>query len=184
MSFGDRRGFIRRALPLGLALACGCATPPADPLLDSDVAVETTPLGGEALALRKRELERAHRDLLDFHKTLDSLYHRTDREGHYLFAGFLDGYLRTHLEPLLEPEWQSQHAELQGIDASVRLLQAEALLLVGRLQQMQLASDEIERRFAGRLDILVDYPVGDQRTLGEALKVLRHRRWKGWQPDS
>ena len=167
------------ALGLALALAAGCATPVDDPLLGPDAAVETTPVGGESLALSKRELERAWQDVLIFHTTLETLHHRIDRNGLYLFSSFLDDYLGQHLEPLLEREWQSQHPELVGLDANVRVMEAELLMLMRRPQQMQRVLDEIERRFEGRLDLLVDYPVGQQHTLAEALEILNRRKWRG-----
>lgn len=38
---------------------------------------------------------------------------------------------------------------------------------------------EIERRYAGRGDMLVDYPVGEQSTLAEAIENLTTRKWRG-----
>jgi hypothetical protein len=46
-------------------------------------------------------------------------------------------------------------------------------------QRMQRALDEIERRYAGRGDMLVDYPVGEQSTLAEAIENLTTRKWRG-----
>ena len=39
--------------------------------------------------------------------------------------------------------------------------------------------EDVERRFAGRGAMLVEYPVGGQTTLSEALRVLRERKWRG-----
>jgi hypothetical protein len=34
-------------------------------------------------------------------------------------------------------------------------------------------------RFQGREDMLIDYPFGEQRSLGEGLEMLRDRKWRG-----
>jgi hypothetical protein len=44
---------------------------------------------------------------------------------------------------------------------------------------MQRALDEIQRRYAGRGELLVDYPVGQQSTLAEAIETLTTRKWRG-----
>jgi hypothetical protein len=159
----------------------GCRTPSApDTLLaPEEVATKSQPLGGQSLAQRKQELDRAWRDMVHFHVTLESLRHRKERNGLVLFSGFVDAYMGTHLDPLLEPEWQSEHPELQGLDANVRLVQAETLMQLRSPQRMQRALDEIRRRYAGRGDMLVDYPVGEQSTLAEAIESLTSRKWRG-----
>jgi hypothetical protein len=39
--------------------------------------------------------------------------------------------------------------------------------------------DQIEERFQGRGDMLVDYPFGHQRPLAEGLQMLRDGKWAG-----
>ena len=167
-------------LAAALALAA-CRTPSApDTLLGpEEVAAESRPLGGQSLAQRKQELDRAWRDLVHFHATLESLRHRKDRNGFVLFSGFVDAYMGTHLDPLIEPEWQSEHPELQGLDANVRLVQAELLMYLRNPQRMQRALNEIERRYAGRDEMLVNYPVGEQSRLADAIENLKTRKWRG-----
>ncbi|HET6305258.1 MAG TPA: hypothetical protein VFG80_10815 [Myxococcota bacterium] len=167
-------------LAAALALAA-CRTPSApDTLLGpEETAAESRPLGGQSLAQRKQELDRAWRDLVHFHATLESLRHRKDRNGFVLFSGFVDAYMGTHLDPLIEPEWQSEHPELQGLDANVRLVQAELLMHLRNPQRMQRALNEIERRYAGRGEMLVDYPVGEQSRLADAIENLTTRKWRG-----
>ena len=61
-----------------VALAFGCSVPheaPPDFATQMTVAEETAPLGGTALAQRRIEMERAHRDLIQLHTTLESLHH-------------------------------------------------------------------------------------------------------------
>ncbi len=172
----------RRALLLPLLLALACAGDPGVPkeLLAEDAAVEErTPLGGDALSRRRGELLRAKRDMLGFQSTLRSLQERRDRSGAILFSGFVDAYMGTHLDPLLRSEWQSRHPELAAMDATLRLVKAELLMHMRETRRMQQELDELSRRFEGRSDMLVEYPVGQQVSLDEALELLRERKWRG-----
>jgi hypothetical protein len=46
-------------------------------------------------------------------------------------------------------------------------------------QRMQRALDELESRYAGRGEMLVDYPVGEQSRLADAIENLKNRKWRG-----
>ena len=160
----------------------GCAT--SDPVyLDLEVedsaAEETAPLGGDALAERKREMQRAYRDMIHFDITLEDLRHRRDRNGAILFDQFLASYLGTRLEPMLRPEWQSRHPELMALDASLRFVQADILVRMHDTRRVQLLIEQIETRFQGRENTVVQYPIGEQGTIAEGLEVLRNRKWRG-----
>jgi len=164
------------------ALAAACASSPELPagLLEEPSAVEeNTPLGGEALTQRKLEMKRAYKDLVHFHVTFESLHQRKDRNGLILFSEFVQTYMGSHLAPLLRNDWQSEHPEVMGLDANLRFIQADVLMQMNDPSAVQDAIDEIERRFRGRENMLVDYPIGDQSPLGQALSVLRDRKWKG-----
>jgi hypothetical protein len=166
------------ALILGVACASSPELPPG--FLDERTAVEeNTPLGGESLAQRKLEMKRAYSDLVHFYVTLESLHQRRDRNGLILFSEFTETYMGEHLDPLLRNEWQSQHPEVMGIDANLRFVQAEVLMQMGDPGGVQRVIDEIERRFRGHENMLVDYPIGDQSPLGQALQILRDRKWRG-----
>lgn len=157
----------------------GCAAG-SDPALDAmtDQAVEEeAPLGGEALAQRRMDLDRAWRDLLHFEATMESLVDRKDSRSVALLDGFLDRYMGTHLAGLLRPKWQSSHPEVMALDANLRFMQAELLAQMRYTRRVQEAIDDIEARFMGREGMLVEYPVGEQRALGEALELLRERKW-------
>jgi hypothetical protein len=171
-----------RALALVATALAGCATAP-DPLhaFDGEETIEeqTTPLGGAALAQRRREMERAYRDMVHQRTTLLDLRRREDRNGSMLFGSFLQAYLARHLAPLLRSEWQSRHAELMALDASLRLLEAELLVELRDTGRVQHELDELARRYAGRESLLVDYPVGEQSPLGTAIEALRRRKWRG-----
>jgi hypothetical protein len=175
------RPIILSAL-MAASVVVACASIPELPpgLLEEKAAVEeNTPLGGEALSQRKLEMKRAYKDLVHFHVTFESLHQRKDRNGLILFAEFTGTYMGTHLQPLLRNDWQSEHPEVMGLDANLRFIQAEVLMQMNDPSAVQTAIDEIERRFAGRENMLVDYPIGDQSPLGQALQVLRDRKWRG-----
>jgi hypothetical protein len=176
------RARVASALCLACAVSLACAGPPegaGDLAWGETAAEESAPLGGQALATRKRELRRAHGDLLHFHATLVTLGQRRERSGAILFSQFLDAYLGLHLGPLLAGEWQSDHPELSALDASVRFAQAEVLILLRDPRRVQDVIDEIERRFEGRENMLVEYPLGSQGTLGTGLGILAGRKWRG-----
>ena len=180
------RARLTTTLRLALAIASicllpGCAFDGGDPneLLTRDLSTESTPLGGNSLSQHKREMQRAYRDLIHFHATLEGLQQHRDRNGLVLFRKFVDAYMGRHLEPMLGREWKSEHPEILGTDANIRLLQAQLLMELREPQRMQWVLDEIERRFAGRGDILVDYPIGQQSTLKEAMEILAKRKWRG-----
>jgi hypothetical protein len=166
-----------------LGVASACASPSEAP--DSfgfdaaPIAEESAPLGGEALAVRTSELQRALRDMTHFDATLDSLQWRRDRSGVILFGQFLDAYMGTHLDPLLAHAWQSRHPELAGLDASLRLAKADVLIQLRQTRRVQQVIDDVATRYAGRENLLVEYPLGDQTTLAEALASLRNRKWRG-----
>jgi hypothetical protein len=165
---------------LSLSLACaGTDRAPADLLPETSVAEASAPLGGEALVQRKSEMRRAHGDMVHFSRTLDTLRHRDDKNGMVLFSKFLDAYLGTHVDPLLAGEWQSRHPELTALDANLRFAKAELLIRLRKPRRAQRVMDQIEERFQGREDMLVDYPFGTQHPLGESLQMLVERKWKG-----
>jgi hypothetical protein len=161
------------------ALACagGGATTDELEIFERPVRGESTPLGGEALTQRKHELARAYRDMTHFHATLESLVHRKDRSGLVLFSGFLDKYMGLHLDPLLRNDWQSRHPELMALDASLRLAKAEVLIALRDPGRVQEVLDDLRTRFEGREEMLVEYPIGEQSTLGEAILQLSERKW-------
>lgn len=175
----------RRAARLlgALPLLWACASSPQPPAsFGFDVertAEESSPLGGEALELRKRELGRAHSDMGHFLATLDGLRHRRERSGQILFQRFVDAYLGTHLDPLLQHAWQSRHPEVMALDASLRLAKADVLIQMRETRRAQQVLDELAARFAGRENMLVESPTGAQTTLGQALDRLHERKWRG-----
>jgi hypothetical protein len=160
--------------------ACISDDQPPDRIVPQAKAAEASqPLAGEALRERKRELQRAYKDIGHFQKTLASLKYRRERNGLVQFSHYLDTYLGMHLHPLLEGEWQSRHPELAALDANVRFAEAELLVHLQERGRAEDAMDEISKRFEGREDMLVGYPAGKQTPLGEALEMLRERKWSG-----
>jgi hypothetical protein len=158
-------------------LGCAAGTDPGLGELTDRAVAEETPLGGEALARRRMDLDRAWRDLLHFEETMESLVDRKDSRSVALLDAFLDQYMGTHLAGLLRPKWQSSHPEVMALDANLRFMQAELLSQMRYTRRVQDSIDDIEARFTGRESMLVEYPVGEQRPLGEALELLRDRKW-------
>jgi hypothetical protein len=164
---------------IGVALATlACAGDGLDHELQGR-RVSESPLGGEALLQRKQDLDRAFNDLLHFHATLMSLIDRRDSRAITLFDDFLATYMGRHLEPMLRSQWQSKHAELAAVDASLRFAKAELLIQMRYPRRVQEMIDDIEERFRGREALLIEYPIGRQGTLGEGLELLEDRKWKG-----
>ena len=141
--------------------------------------VSETPLGGEALIQRKRDLDRTFGDLLHFHTTLVSLVDRNDSRAITLFDQFLATYMGEYLDPMLRSKWQSKHPELAAVDASLRFAKAELLIQMRYPRRVQQTIDDIEKRFEGRDSLLIEYPIGRQGTLGDGLTTLKDRKWKG-----
>lgn len=172
---------VRGLALTGLVLLCACASERGfgedfarlEPLPEA-----SAPLGGDALIQMKLDLRRAHRDMAHYVATLESLQHRRDSNGLALFGQFLDAYMGLYLDPLLRAEWQSRHPELMSLDADLRLLWADALIRIRERGRAQKVIDTTAARFAGREDMLVDYPVGAQSTLGEALEALGEGKWR------
>lgn len=157
----------------------GCAGG-GDPYLDEAgeySAEDEAPLGGEALAQRRTDLDRAWRDLLHFDATMQSLVDRRDGRSVALLDSFLAQYMEEHLDPMLAPAWQSTHPELMALDANLRFMKAQLLADMRYTRKVQDAIEDIEIRFMGREGMLVEYPVGEQRPLGEALVLLRESKW-------
>jgi len=160
--------------------AAACATDPRDDMeIGDDLTVNhVAPMGGEALMQRKDELERALSDMMIFRQTLESMNDRRDSRGIDSSQEFLNRYMAIHLEPLLEPRWQSSHPELILVDANLRFVQAELLIQMGYGLGgwTDDVIDELIERYKQRGNILVDYPVGTQTTLREALRILRNHK--------
>ena len=169
-----RLAFVLVLAPLMLP---GCAQLPEDE--DLLVIRNEGPLGGEALIQRKHDLDRAYRDMVHFQTTMQSLIDRQDSRSLAAIDRFVEAYMGTHLAPLLAREWQSGNPELMARDASLRFMQAEILIQMRYPRQVQAVRDEIERRYEGQYDLLIEYPVGKQGTLGRGLEILKDRKWKG-----
>ena len=165
-----------------VALALGC-TPSHEIHEDfasyAGVASDVAPLGGAALAHHKQQLERALKDLGHLQVTLESMDYRGEVQGIQRLGRFVQAYVGLHLDSLLRPEWQSRHVELMALDARLRFAEADILIRVGASSGAQRVIDELQRRFAGRDEMLIEYPLGVQRTLGVGLEYLRADRRHG-----
>jgi len=164
------------ALISGQLAGCAAGTNPG---LDESLAAieDEAPLGGEALAQRRMDLGRAWRDLLHFDETMRSLVDRRDSRSVSLLDGYLSQYMEQHLDPMLQPAWQSTHPEVMALDANLRFMKAQILADMRYTSKVQDSIEDIESRFMGREGMLVEYPVGEQRPLGEALDMLADQKW-------
>ena len=168
--------FLAAAL---VTAACGTTQQPLDSDPTPIAAEETTPLSGSALLERREELERAQRDLRHFRATADSLSGRRDRRGSDLFRSFVHAYMGMHLDPLLKSEWQSRHPELAATDANLRLIKADVLIRMREVGRAQHVLNDVVRRYTGREDMLIEFPIGHQTTLRKALEILSSGKWRG-----
>ncbi len=168
------------AAPMLLALQLsGCASDegPGGTEAAQQAAIEETALGGEALSQRRTDLMRAWRDLIHLDETMQGLSDRNDSRSVVLLDNFIAEYMARHLEPLLAPDWQSSHPEVMALDANLRFMKAQLLANMRYTRKVQESIDDLEKRFEGRENMLVEYPVGEQRSLGEALEMLRDQKW-------
>ena len=166
--------------PLFLALQIsGCASHdgPNGVEADQQQALEETSLNGKALAQRRTDLMRAWRDLVHLDATMRGLTDRNDSPSIVLLDNFISEYMTKHLDPLLHPAWQSSHPELMALDANLRFMKAQLLANMRYPRKVQKSIEDIEERFEGRESMLVEYPIGQQRSLGEALEMLRDQKW-------
>lgn len=170
--------FVAASLGLSLALA-GCASNdgPEGVEAEQQAELEETSLNGEALSQRRTDLMRAWRDLVRLDVTMQALSDRNDSPSIVLLDNFIAEYMAKHLDPLLKPEWQSSHPEVMALDANLRFMKAQLLSNMRYPRKVQESIDDIEDRFEGRESMLVEYPVGEQRSLGEALDLLRDQKW-------
>lgn len=170
----NRRHSTAAFTAICLLFASACATDPRDSYIGEVelVAMGDSAFGGEALVQRKLELQRALSDMADFHKTLESMHDRQNHGGVNQLRGFVNQYMVTHLNPLLAPSWQSSHPELIVHDATLRFVQAEVLIQLGYSSWVNQVIKDLEKRYEGRGNMLVNYPAGTQTAFGEALELL------------
>ena len=170
--------FVAASLGLSVVLA-GCASndAPNGTEVEQQEALVETALNGEALSQRRTDLMRAWRDLVRLDVTMQALSDRNDGPSIVLLDNFIAEYMAKHLDPLLQPEWQSSHPEVMAVDANLRFMKAQLLSNMRYPRKVQESIDDIEDRFEGRESMLVEYPVGEQRSLGEALEMLRDQKW-------
>jgi hypothetical protein len=167
------------ATALGCAGTGTTAEVPDEFAWEETAAEETSPLSGENLAQARVEMQRAQRDLRHYFQTLRDLRDRSDPGSYNLFSSYLAAYLGLQLDPLLAGDWQSRHPELMTLDANLRLAKAQILGEMRDTGRVQEIIDDLEARYAGRENLLVEFPIGNQRMLGKALKALRDGKWNG-----
>jgi hypothetical protein len=168
------RSWRTGAALVSLLVGIGCARAVEDAL---DSREESPEAAGQALIQRRHDLERIHSGLLALRDSVDVIRSRPDPVNRELIGDFAFAYLAMHVDPLLAPGWQSASPALEGLDAEMRLLEAELLMRLEHRSDAERVLDEIERRFAQRSDLVVNYPVGKQSSLTEAVRIARAPRW-------
>jgi hypothetical protein len=173
----NRRIITAAITALCVVWAAACATDPRKAYMGDVELVDVgdAALGGAALAQRKLELERALSDMTNIQKSLESMHDRRDATGVSQMRGFVNQYMVIHLNPLLAPTWQSSHPELILHDSTLRFVQAEVLMQLGYSSWVNEVINDMEERYEGRGNMLVEYPAGTQTTFSEALVVLHER---------
>ncbi len=167
-----RIGALHGLLALGVA-SC-LAIPEKLAPIELTGVEPSAPLTGEALEQRKREMQRAARDLAHFGSTLASL--RVHPQGpNSRFREFVLMFLDAHVTPLLMGAAANDEPSLTTLEAGLRFVAAEVLIEMGERRRAVRAIDEIERRFEGRASMLVEYPLGEQSTMLDALRALGER---------
>lgn len=170
----------RAALWLVLAsMALFALAPAALAKSELQSRADEAPLGGEALAQRKQDMQRALGDLGAFNQTLTSLIERGDDRGIDSMEPFVLGYIGQHLDPLIAPKWPSNHPEVAAIDANLRFMKAELLSQLRDTRRVQRVIDDIRERYEGRQQMLIDYPIGQQSTITDGIEKLKNRKWNG-----
>ena len=167
-------------LAAGVVVA-GCTAPPAhlDYFAKSAEAREAESfLAGEALEQRKLSMRRAHRDMKSFFATIESLRRHRKRDEIRLFENFLRPYMATHLERLLSSRDTSWNPELSLLDANLLFAQAAILIELEDRADLVKVIGEIGRRFEGMESMIVEYPVGSENTLADAVLELQRMRYR------
>jgi hypothetical protein len=167
------RAWIAGVACFVLAACVSSANRPVDFGSTEKAAEETAPLGGASLDLRRENMARMYEDLMHFRTALDDAEQRGDRTTQVALHHFVDAYIGMHLDPMLAGEWQSRHPELWGVDADLRLAKAQVLARMRERARANAVLDEVGTRYAGREDMLVHYPPGNQSPLGKAVQLIR-----------
>ena len=96
-----------------------------------------------------------------------------------------------HVDPLLSSSTASEDPGLAALGASLHFVKADLLVEMSERYRVWGVIDEIDARFEGRDTLIVDYPIGSQTTLQDALQYLRERsrgarsgRWGSELPRS
>ena len=128
---------------------------------------------GQALHERKSRMQRTQRDLMHIQHTLETLRRHRYNEQIALFATFVRPYLAERVDPLISDRDASWHPELVPLDANLLFAKAAVLSELRDGRGVARVSKVIDHRFSGMDSLIVEYPRGEQNTLGEGLARLR-----------
>jgi len=133
-------------------------------------------LAGAELAQQTHRMQRAHKDLVEYHRALVTLKRRDDSSGIEAFRGFIEPYMADHVDAQLSQRNEAWNDELTTLDANLLFAKAELQRGLDDYWGLQATIREIRRRYGDQNDLLVEYPFGERNTLASALKSLRYKR--------
>lgn len=142
----------------------------------SRVSESESHLAGAELAQRARRMERAHKDLVEFHTALVTLRRRDDRSGVESFRGFIEPYMTEHVDAQLSERSEAWNDDLVTLDANLLFAKAEIQRSLDDYWGLQSTIREIRSRYGDKNDLLVEYPFGERNTVARALSSLRKKR--------
>ncbi len=132
-------------------------------------------LAGESLEQQKRALRRTHDDLKAIQLTAQSLRRHRNIQGIEAFESFVQPFIADQVRPLLdeEPQW---HPELKLLKANLMFAEAAVWLELRDSGRVSKVTRRIEKALSGEKNMLVEYPLGDESTVEQALRDLARGR--------
>lgn len=169
---------VRRTLLLMLmisALGCGHGQPAH--LAGTATEGGSLPLTGTALVQHKHEMRRALESLFVFRHSLETLAVRREARNREVFSDFLEAYFGMHIDPLVRRDLQGGRPELTTLRANLTIAKADLLIGIGERPRAEAVLAELAQRVRGNERLLIEYPPGEQTTVGKALELLHQKRW-------
>jgi len=123
------------------------------------------------------QMRRALETLFVFRRSVGSLAVRREPRNREVFGDFVEAYMGLHLDALLRDPRHRGQPELVALDANLRIAKADLLIRMREKRRAEAVLADVAERFRGNERMLIEYPPGQQTTVGKALELLRHRRW-------
>ena len=157
----------------GLSLGCATNHDPFETFERTPVAIEGESfLDGETLAQRIHKMRRANSDLRFFHASLDSLRRHERADEVAQLAAFLTRLMDGPVAEVLSDRREGWSPQLTQLDANLLFAQAHIAVDLRDEQRVAALLDEIENRFDGMEQLVVQYPIGNENSLEDASRHL------------